>query len=939
MTVVFRRRSILASLAAIATLSGRSLADTQTVVSNTDASAWPMINGDVSNTRSTTTSLNTGSAVARWDRTVPEVGSTQPIVYDGSVYIATDEDRSLYRLSLETGAVEWQRSFSADTYPFFRGPIVATTDYLYVQFGDEIQQLDRSTGDQQQSIESPNADQLKSDGERLYAAIPGSGVDETEIAVYSIPELEEVYRVTLPETMTWNAVALDPVHERLITSGRNGPLRGLSATTGEKLWTSGSITARSEPIVAVDREETYCSFVGDTEDESTIQARYTDGELRWEQTLSGAYELLAFDGSQLYCGSNTTDRGNDIIAIDVVDGELIWQTQVTREIHELVATDAGLLVGLGTPEIPETAGGVIRLYSSDAGDPTWEYRVPAEFVALSVAAETIALTAADGSVIALDTDSTAAPTVEVDGVTETASVGDEITIKAAVDAAGSELSFNWNVQAPTETISEESEDELSFYADTAGLHQVELTVTDDAGRSGYAQVWFRVNDPTEALSESAGWTVDGFNTRRTAYNPDADSVDPDDRLVLIDRFDGRIHELTQVDRDVFASTLGPNFGSVGRLHAIDRSTETARWTVGLTDADGGHTEHAHTRSTVLIDTQGSISEANLYALDRETGDTKWVTGNIAATLAVDSGVIYGAQNGIVTHDIETGEQRWNRLIGDADFDITVDGFALAEDRCITAGNNEIVALSVADGSEFWTTATEWDVTTPPVIHAGSVYVGTTEPSILVVNLDGTHNRTISIEAPIASALAFDTDRNVIYGITDDDTVIAIDAESETQLWRTSFTAQYSGSPVTIATPTAVLVGIGSTVAALDVETGSRIVTETTSGTVRSLIGTDTVYIGDDTGGLYRLGSKGVPSGPTEPIVGENPPQDLDGDGLYEDITGDGELTIVDVQALFENLHTDRVQSYPDAFNFSGEPTPEGPSIIDVQALFERLRSS
>lgn len=35
-----------------------------------------------------------------------------------------------------------------------------------------------------------------------------------------------------------------------------------------------------------------------------------------------------------------------------------------------------------------------------------------------------------------------------------------------------------------------------------------------------------------------------------------------------------------------------------------------------------------------------------------------------------------------------------------------------------------------------------------------------------------------------------------------------------------------------------------------------------------------------------------------PIVGDNPPRDLNDDGLYEDVTGDGQFTVGDVQALF-----------------------------------------
>lgn len=72
-----------------------------------------------------------------------------------------------------------------------------------------------------------------------------------------------------------------------------------------------------------------------------------------------------------------------------------------------------------------------------------------------------------------------------------------------------------------------------------------------------------------------------------------------------------------------------------------------------------------------------------------------------------------------------------------------------------------------------------------------------------------------------------------------------------------------------------------------------------------------------------------------PIVGDTPPRDPDGDGLYEDIDGDGTVDIFDVQALFTNLQSDAVQEYAEFYNFAGDDDEEV-TIFDVQALFVRL---
>ena len=70
-----------------------------------------------------------------------------------------------------------------------------------------------------------------------------------------------------------------------------------------------------------------------------------------------------------------------------------------------------------------------------------------------------------------------------------------------------------------------------------------------------------------------------------------------------------------------------------------------------------------------------------------------------------------------------------------------------------------------------------------------------------------------------------------------------------------------------------------------------------------------------------------------PIDGEEPPNDLTGDGLHEDIDGDGQVSIFDVQALFKNIDSTSVQANAPAFDFDGNGG-EDVSIFDVQGLFD-----
>lgn len=73
------------------------------------------------------------------------------------------------------------------------------------------------------------------------------------------------------------------------------------------------------------------------------------------------------------------------------------------------------------------------------------------------------------------------------------------------------------------------------------------------------------------------------------------------------------------------------------------------------------------------------------------------------------------------------------------------------------------------------------------------------------------------------------------------------------------------------------------------------------------------------------------SGAPPDITGNgNAPTDPDGDGVYEDVNGDGEVSIFDVQALYSNIDDSTVQNNPSQFDINGDGEV---SIFDVQTLF------
>jgi hypothetical protein len=84
---------------------------------------------------------------------------------------------------------------------------------------------------------------------------------------------------------------------------------------------------------------------------------------------------------------------------------------------------------------------------------------------------------------------------------------------------------------------------------------------------------------------------------------------------------------------------------------------------------------------------------------------------------------------------------------------------------------------------------------------------------------------------------------------------------------------------------------------------------------------------DEYGDTVSKGSSDVLVGPEVSVTGR-PAQDLDGDGRYDDVNGDGETNILDTQALFNNLDESNIQSNQRYFDFGAGPDTEV-SILDV----------
>lgn len=96
---------------------------------------------------------------------------------------------------------------------------------------------------------------------------------------------------------------------------------------------------------------------------------------------------------------------------------------------------------------------------------------------------------------------------------------------------------------------------------------------------------------------------------------------------------------------------------------------------------------------------------------------------------------------------------------------------------------------------------------------------------------------------------------------------------------------------------------------------------------------DVSDLGTEAGESYDVtGTNGASLTASTLVVGssENPAQDLDGDGDYEDVNGDGAVDLLDVQTLFSDRDGPAVTNSPEAFDYNGDGEF---TLSDIQALF------
>ncbi|MEF8840406.1 MAG: alkaline phosphatase D family protein [Haloarculaceae archaeon] len=120
---------------------------------------------------------------------------------------------------------------------------------------------------------------------------------------------------------------------------------------------------------------------------------------------------------------------------------------------------------------------------------------------------------------------------------------------------------------------------------------------------------------------------------------------------------------------------------------------------------------------------------------------------------------------------------------------------------------------------------------------------------------------------------------------------------------------------------AVAGGTDVTLASIDVR-GDRAGTTDVEVTVNELDG-------DDGEGVETRTTPGVLVVGPPPVAGNDAPGDLDGDGRYEDVNGNGRLDYDDVNTLFDGLDSDSVRLNEAAYDFNENRRLDFDDIVDL----------
>ncbi len=285
-----------------------------------------------------------------------------PVVVDGRVYYASEEDEIAYCLDAATGAEIWRFENIGD----------AIDDAMHVQDGkaylasDSIWCLDALTGDRIWAFSD----------DAIWGfhgtPVPYQGkVFVSSAVTHCLDDLTgvEIWRSdTLPTTgcmTTWNGMLFVPTV--YVGGGVYGSLYALDTNTGAELWEfeDGDIWFwDSSPIVV--NGDIYINDMLTT----TYAIDALTGEKIWSQPTGGGTATIAYHDGKLYFAS----EGTPYYCLNAASGTQIWTAPFCQHGSSGIADG---LVFFGETPYNEDSASVVAL-DIDTGAVVWSYRTASD---------------------------------------------------------------------------------------------------------------------------------------------------------------------------------------------------------------------------------------------------------------------------------------------------------------------------------------------------------------------------------------------------------------------------------------------------------------------------------------------------------------------------------------------------------------------------------
>jgi PKD repeat protein len=484
------------------------------------------------------------------------------------------------------------------------------------------------------------------------------------------------------------------------------------------------------------------------------------------------------------------------------------------------------------------------------------------------------------------------PTAAFDATPSAAEVGEPVSFGASAssDADGSIASYEWEF-GDGDTATGES---ATHAYDSPGDYDVTLTVTDDDGATDTVTQTVSVSEPaTPASFQLSGLDVE---------SPVAQGDDAEVTATVENTGDEEATQTVALDVDDSQTDSESVTLAGGASQQVSFTVDTAALAEGDHDVTVSTDDDTASGTLTVTVTEPPANEEPTATFSAspsvpEVGET--VTFDAAASTDAD-GSVASYEWDFGDGETATGVAPTHTFGAAGDYDVTL---TVTDDDGATDTATQTV--SVTEPSDPGT-APATDVSLSPSEDLVAVN-GSTTFDVVVEDADGgvgAYSLSVSLSDSAAASI---TNVSVDEGALTD---VQVAGDGSTASVDAALLDTEQNGSVTVATVTVAGDAEGSSDVELDVES-----------------------LGTESGAAYDVtGTNGATLSVSELVVGpsEQPAQDLDGDGTYEDVNGDGVVDEIDVQVLFGARNSQVVQNSPGAFDFNGDGSFD---ILDVQALY------